>query len=37
VARCKDGTKKYKPLGDGCYTDEEIAAHKLNKTKKVKS
>lgn len=35
VARCKDGTKKYKPLGDGCYTDEEIAAHKLNKTKKA--
>lgn len=35
VPRCKDGTKKYKPLGDGCYTDEEIAAHKLNKTKKV--
>ena len=35
VARCKDGTKKYKPLGEGCYTDAEIAAHKLNKTKKT--
>lgn len=33
--RCKDGTKKYKPMGDGCYTDAEIAAHKQNKTKKV--
>jgi hypothetical protein len=35
VPRCKDGTKKYKPLGEGCYTDAEIAAHKLNKTKKA--
>jgi len=35
VPRCKDGTKKYKPLGEGCYTDAEIASHKLNKTKKV--
>jgi hypothetical protein len=35
AARCKDGTKKYKPMGDGCYTDEEIAAYKLNKTKKT--
>jgi hypothetical protein len=35
VPRCKDGTKKYKPLGEGCYTDAEIAAHKLNKTKKT--
>ena len=35
AARCKDGTKKYKPMGEGCYTDEEIAAYKLNKTKKT--
>ena len=35
ATRCKDGTKKYKPLGEGCYTDAEIAAHKLNKTKKA--
>lgn len=35
VPRCKDGTKKHKPLGDGCYTDAEIAAHKSNKTKKA--
>ena len=33
--RCKDGTKKYKPLGEGCYTNAEIEAHKQNKTKKI--
>jgi DNA ligase (NAD+) len=27
--RCKNGTKKYKPLGLGCYTEEEINNHKL--------
>ena len=33
--RCKDGTKKYKPLGEECYTEEEINTYKQNKTKKV--
>jgi hypothetical protein len=33
--RCKDGTKRYKPLGEGCYTNAEIEAHKQNKTKKI--
>lgn len=34
--RCKKGTMKYKPLGDGCYTDEEIHNFKAKKTKKTK-
>ena len=25
--RCKNGTKKYKPLGIGCYTKKEIENH----------
>ena len=33
--RCKDGTKRYKPLGEGCYSNAEIEAHKQNKTKKI--
>ena len=32
--KCKKGTQKYKPLGFGCYTKEEIDNFKL--TKKVK-
>ena len=31
--RCKNGTKKYKQLGIGCYTEQEIANHKLTKVK----
>jgi NAD-dependent DNA ligase len=27
---CKKGTKKYKPLGPGCYTNEEIEIFKSN-------
>ena len=34
--RCKQGTMKYKPLGDGCYTDDEINNFKANKAKKAK-
>jgi hypothetical protein len=37
--RCKKGTKKYKPLGTGCFTKEDIDNFKLikhkSKTKKV--
>jgi hypothetical protein len=33
-ARCKNGTKRYKPLGPDCYTDEQIEAFKANKTRK---
>ena len=29
--RCKTGTRRYKPLGPDCYTDEQIAAHKTRK------
>ena len=29
--RCKKGTKKYTPLGDGCYTKEEIEKFKATK------
>lgn len=35
--KCPKGTKKYAPMGDGCYTQEQIDAFKLNKTKKVKA
>ena len=28
--RCKNGTKKYKPLGLGCYSQEEIDNYKIN-------
>ena len=28
--RCKNGTKKYKPLGHGCYDLKEIENYKLN-------
>ena len=34
--RCKQGTMKYKPLGDGCYTDDEINNFKANKANKAK-
>ena len=27
-AKCPNGTRKFKPLGDGCYTDEQIKNHK---------
>ena len=33
--RCKTGTRRYKPLGIDCYTDEQIAEHKANKTRKL--
>ena len=35
-ARCPKGTRKFKALGDGCYTDEEIENHKKTKTRKNK-
>jgi Fingers domain of DNA polymerase lambda/Helix-hairpin-helix domain len=35
--RCKNGTKKYKPLGPGCYTEIEIENFKLTKVKSVKN
>ena len=39
--KCKKGTQKYKPLGIGCYTKEEIDNFKLTKkekkTKKAKT
>jgi len=35
-AKCSKGTRKYKPLGDGCYTDEQIESHKKTKTRKHK-
>ena len=35
--RCKNGTKKYKPLGIGCYTEQEIENHKLTKVKNGKN
>ena len=28
IARCKKGTRKYKPMGPGCFTPEEIEAFK---------
>ncbi len=31
--RCKKGTKKYKPLGAGCYTQQDIENYKLTKVK----
>ena len=31
VKRCPKGTRKYKPLGDGCYTTEQIEGHKARK------
>jgi hypothetical protein len=33
--KCKKGTRKYKPLGEGCYTDADIEAFKTNKTQKI--
>ena len=40
-SRCKNGTKKYKQLGVGCYTQEEIdnyvLASKINKEKNEKT
>lgn len=35
-SKCSNGTRKFKPLGDGCYTDEEIENHKKKKTRKNK-
>jgi NAD-dependent DNA ligase len=39
--RCKKGTIKYKPIGDGCYTKDEIENYKQlkknGKTKRVKT
>ena len=39
--RCKNGTKKYKQLGVGCYTQEEIDNYvltsKINKSKGEKT
>jgi len=32
--KCKKGTQKYKPLGIGCYTKEEIDMFKLTKKEK---
>ena len=29
--KCKKGTKKYKPLGSGCFTQEDINNYKLTK------
>ena len=34
--RCKKGTKKYTPIGDGCYTKEEIEKFKADKSKKTR-
>jgi len=31
VKRCPKGTRKYKPLGEGCYTSEQIEGHKARK------
>ena len=33
-AKCPNGTRKYKPLGEGCYTDKEIENHKTRKKRK---
>ena len=33
-AKCPNGTRKYKPLGEGCYTNEEIENHKTRKKRK---
>jgi DNA ligase (NAD+) len=33
--RCKKGTKKYRPLGIGCYTKEDIDNYKLIKNNKL--
>ena len=33
-AKCPNGTRKFKPLGDGCYTDEQIENHKKTKKRK---
>ena len=35
--RCKKGTKKYKPLGTGCYTEQDIKNYKLTKNKNGKN
>ena len=32
-SRCKKGTKKYKPLGPGCFTKEDIENFKVLKRK----
>ena len=38
IRRCKKGTKKYRLLGPGCYTKEEIenVKHKLSQISKAK-
>ena len=33
TTRCKNGTKKYKPIGPGCFTQEQINSSKLTKRK----
>ena len=35
--RCKKGTQKFKPLGPGCFTSEEIKNYKLTKINKKKT
>ena len=37
IKRCKKGTKKYKPLGVGCYDQKEIDNYTLTLTKPKKS
>ena len=34
--RCKKGTKRYKPLGTGCYDQKQIENYKLTKITKLK-
>lgn len=34
MKKCKKGTKKYKPLGPGCFKNEDILKYKLTKNKK---
>lgn len=34
IKKCTKGTKKYKPLGHGCFTEEHIKKYKLTKNKK---
>jgi hypothetical protein len=34
--KCSNGTRRFKPIGDGCYTEEEIENHKKKKTRKNK-
>lgn len=36
IKKCKNGTQKYKPLGNQCYTPQEINKYKLTKNIKNK-